>query len=143
MADIALADATKGISIVGMDGLVTRGHIPLLADCAHGAVLRIDPTTGRLTPSRATTAPNGRIYGIAEKSKKAGYGVNVIRAGILAGWDFTALNFDDPVYLSDTAGGVLSTTAGTVSIVLGRIIPGTSTPLGSTYDKLLELLPVY
>lgn len=143
MADIALVDATKGVSIVGMDGLVTRGHIPMLADGGHGAVVHLDPTTGRLTPSRGTTAPLGRIYGLLERAALAGWGANVIRAGILVGWDFTALAFDDPVYLSDTAGGVLSTTAGTVTVIVGRIIPLTSTPLGSTYDKGLELLPVY
>lgn len=143
MADIALVDATLGVAPVGLYDLDQDVPNTLLADCTAGAALRLDPTTGQLTPARATTAPNGRVRGLALRAQGAGYGITVLRSGLIAGWNFDALAFDDPVYLSDTAGGVLSTTAGTVAIVIGHIVPARSTPLGATFDKLLELLPIY
>lgn len=138
MADIALGSSGL-VNLVGMDGATQRGHIPALVDLTAGEVVIIDPTTGKLKAARGTTAPLARVYGITLRSVKAGFGVTVLRSGILDGFDLSGLDYDDPVFLSDTAGGILADAAGTVSTVIGRVIPGTSTLLGTAYDKLLEV----
>lgn len=137
MTDIALGSSGL-VSLVTQD-CIQRGHIPALVDLTAGEVVIIDPTTGKLTAARGTTAPLARAYGITLRAVKAGYGVTVVRNGILDGFDLSALAYDAPLYLSDTAGGILATAAGTVSLVVGRVVPGTSTLLGTAYDKLLEV----
>lgn len=143
MVDIALASATAGVAPVGLNNLNQGVPNTTLVAVTAGAAVIIDPTTGQFALARGTTAPLGRIYGLTLRAVGAGYPVTVMRSGLIGGWVFDALDFDDPVYLSDTAGGLLSTTAGTVPIVVGHIVPARSTPLGATFDKLLELLPVY
>jgi len=138
VTDIALGSSGL-ISLVGFEGTIQRGHIPALVDLTAGEAVIIDPTTGKLAAARGTTAPLARIYGITLRAVKAGYGVTVIRKGILDGFDLSALSYGVAVYLSDTAGGILADAAGTVSTVVGRVIPGTSTLLGTAYDKLLEV----
>jgi hypothetical protein len=138
MTDIALGSSGL-VQVVGKEGLITRGHIPTGVDVTAGAGVIIDPTTGKWALARGTTAPLARLYGLALRAQKAGYGLTVMRFGILDGFDLSALDYDDPVYLSDTAGGVLADAAGTVEVIVGRVIPGTSTLLGTAYDKLLEV----
>lgn len=142
MVDLALGSSGL-VSLVGDKGTIQRGHIPALVDLTAGEAVIIDPTTGKYAAARGTTAPLGRVYGLTLRAVKAGYGVTVLRSGIMDGWDLSALAYDAPVYLSDTAGGLLATAAGTVTVVIGRVVPGTSTMLGTAYDKLLEILPVY
>ena len=72
------------------------------------------------------------------KTVAAGLPVTAIRKGVMDGWDLSALDYDAPVYLSDTDGR-LSTVAGTTSVVMGRVIPATSVSLGTAYDKILGL----
>lgn len=137
MSDIALGTSGR-VSLVGQEGTVQRGHIPALVDLVAGEVVAIDPTTGKLIPADASTAAANRAYGVTLRAAKAGYGVTVVRYGILDGWDLSSLDYDDPVYLSNT-GGAIADGAGDVSVVVGRVVPGTSVLLGTAYDKLLEV----
>jgi hypothetical protein len=131
MADIALltADRIEVVESLEQATLVAAEAIEA------GEAVRID-TAGKFTGANGTTTTENRIYGIAVKSVPAGMPVTAIRKGVLDGFAITAMAFDAPVYLSDTD-GVLGTTAGTVSTVVGRVIAGTATTLGTAYDKLL------
>lgn len=137
MADIDLG-STGLVSLVGQEGTIQRGHIPALVDLPAGAVVAIDPTTGKLDKADASTGALNRAYGVTLRAVKAGYGVTVLRAGIMDGFDLSALAYDDPVYLSNT-GGAIADAAGDVSVVVGRVVPGTAVTLGTAYDKLLEV----
>ena len=103
-----------------------------------GQAARLATATGKFTKANGTTAPEGRIYGIATGgvANVAGRPVTAIKKGVIDGFDLSGLAYDAPVYLSDTD-GALDTAAGTVSVVVGRVIPGTSTTLGTAFDKLL------
>lgn len=139
MADIALVSADAGVSILGgtsPDSFSMVGHIPTGVAVDPGAPVIIDPTTGRYALARGTTAPLARVFGLTMRKQAAGYGLTVVRYGIMDGWDLSALDYDDPVYLSDTLGR-LSDTAGTVPTVIGRVIPATAVLLGSVFDKVL------
>lgn len=112
---------------------------PANADSTRGWIMRFDTSSGkwvRATSASAGTA--GTVRGMAVKTVKANFGLTVVRHGIMnLGEALAALAFDAPVYLNDD--GSLGDAAGTVSIVLGRVIPGWAS--GSNVDKLLLLTP--
>ena len=101
-----------------------------------GAIVRIDTTAGKFTNGNGSSSTEVRIYGVALKTAAAGEPVTAIRKGVLDGWDLSGMNYDAAVYASDTDGR-LDTAAGTVSLVIGRVIPGTANLLGASPDKLL------
>lgn len=134
MADIAVRDATLGVSVVQSDIQDTQTNDEAVA---AGAPVRINTTTGQFTNSNAGTAPEARIYGIqTTKGVADGQGHTAIRKGVLEGFNLDALAFDAPVYLSNTDGR-LADAAGTTSVAVGRVIAGRSSLRGNTPDKLL------
>ena len=58
----------------------------------------------------------------------AGQPVDVMVRGHIAGFDFTSQAYDTTLYLSNTA-GLLADAAGTVSVVVGRVLPLTDKDL--------------
>ncbi|MFH1486078.1 MAG: hypothetical protein ABIH46_08410 [Chloroflexota bacterium] len=100
-----------------------------------GEAIRIDTTAGTLTPGNATAAAEARILGIAVTTADAATNsVTVVKKGILdVGEALSALNYDAAIYLSNTD-GTLGTAAATVSLVVGKVVPGWG---ATTADKLL------
>jgi|SRR5690349_4688319 len=133
MANIAVATAGK-IHVVSSIQQLT---VPAAEAIVAGAPVRFDTTAGTFTNANGTSAAEARVYGIATASVAAGEPVTAIKRGILDGFTFTQA-YDAAIYLSDTDGR-LGDTAGTVSTVVGRVIPGTATTLGTAYDKLLSV----
>jgi hypothetical protein len=117
---------------------VIQATLPAAEAITAGAPVRIDVTTGKFTNANATTAAEARIYGIATRTVAAGAAVTAIRKGVMDGWAMTAMAYDAAVYLNDTDGRI-GTAAGTVSTVIGRVLPGTSTTLGTVFDKILSV----
>lgn len=103
-----------------------------------GQVARIDTTSGKPTLANGTVAAEARAFGVCASPTASNVGVTLIRRGILDGYDLSALDFDAPIYLSDTD-GALSTTAGTVSVIAGRVISGFAALPGQGPSKLLWL----
>lgn len=77
-------------------------------------------------------------YGIALRTVAAGIAVTAIKRGVMDGWDLSGLAYDDPVYMSDTVGRI-GTTAGSTSVVLGRVVPANAVSLGTSPDKVLDV----
>jgi hypothetical protein len=100
------------------------------------APVRFDPTTGKFRNGNGTTSTEANIYGLASKTAIVGGNVTAVRRGIVYGLDLSALNFGDPVYVSDTDGR-LSTVAGTTSVLVGRVVPHFGVMLGDTPQKCL------
>lgn len=99
-----------------------------------GAPVR-DDGNGLFTNSNGTDATEANAYGVATKTVVAGFPVTAVRKGVLDG--FTGLPaFGAAVYVSDTDGR-LADAAGTVSVKVGRVIPGTAELLGAANKKLL------
>lgn len=132
MADIAVATAGK-IHIVES---IQQKTLVATETIVAGAPVRIH-TDGKWTNANGTSAGEARVWGIATASAAAGVPVTAVRRGILDGFTFSQA-FDAAIYLSDTDGR-LADAAGTVSTVVGRVVPGTATTLGATYDKLLSV----
>ena len=131
MADIALLTADR-IEVVES---FVQATLPAAEAIEAGAAVRID-TAGKFTGANGTDATEAAIYGIATKSVPAGMAVTAIRRGVLDGFDVSGLAYWAPVYLSDTD-ATLGDGAGTVSVVVGRVMPAHATTLGTAADKLL------
>ena len=134
MADIALVTADK-IEVVESSIQMT---LPAAEAITAGMGVRLDTTNGKWTKANGTSAAEARIWGIATKTVAAGMPLTAIRKGVMDGWDLSGLNYDAVVYLSDTDGR-LADANGTVNVAAGRVIPGTSTTLGTAYDKILSV----
>lgn len=132
MADLSLVTTGK-IEIVRSLEQFTLGFSESMTP---GQAARLDTSNGKFTKSNGTNAAEARMLGVLASKDGAGAAGTVVRKGILDGYDLSGLNYDAAVYLSDTD-GALADAAGTVSVVVGRVIPGTSVNLGTAYDKLL------
>jgi hypothetical protein len=135
MTAIALTTAARVEvveSIEQLTGIAAESITP-------GAPVRLETTTGKFMNGNGTTAAEARIYGIAvgAHTVPAGMPVTVVRVGVLDGFVFTQA-WDAPVYVSDTD-ATLADAAGTVSVMVGRIIPGYSEVLGGALAKLLHV----
>lgn len=106
-----------------------------------GQYYRLNTTTAKLEHGNATTAPElGNVAGVLIDTESL---VNIAGTIVLLdsnaiidlGDAITGLAFNAPVYVSDTD-ATLADSAGTVSRIVGRVVPG----LGNTTpDKLLML----
>lgn len=132
MADLALVSSGK-VRVV--ESIIQMALIAAEAITA-GEAVRIDTSAGKFTGANGSSTTENRIYGIAKVTVPAGMPVTAIRKGVLDGFDLSGMNYDAAVYLSDTD-GTLATSAGTVSTVVGRVIPASSPVLGTSPDKLL------
>lgn len=135
MAAIALAVANT-VSIVESIHQMT---LPAAEAITPGAPVRIDTSTGKFTAANGTAAGEARVWGIAtgKKAIPAGWPVTAVRRGVLDGFTFSQA-YDAAIYLSDTD-ATLADAAGTVSTVVGRVIPATAVTTGTAYDKLLSV----
>lgn len=135
MANIALVTANK----VHVVESIHQMTLPAAETIAPGAPVRLDTSTGRFTNANGSSSGEARVWGIAvgQKSIAAGMPCTAIRRGVLDGYNFSQA-YDAAIYLSDTD-GTLADSAGTVSTVVGRVIPATATTLGTAYDKLLSV----
>lgn len=134
MAVIALDVADK-VSVVESILQIT---LPAAEAIEAGAAVRLDTTNGKITNANGTTTAEARFLGIALKSVAAGEAVTVLRRGVIEGFNLSSLAYDAPVYLSNTDGAI-DTAAGTVSVVVGRVIPAHGQVLETALDKLLSI----
>lgn len=134
MAAVSLVTAGV-LNIVASD----RQHTaPFAESCNVGQCVRFDATTGKWTKANATDATENRIYGILVSKDEAGAAGTAVQQGVIDGFDLTTLNFGAPLFLSDTDGTVADV-AGTTTVVIGRVMPGFSTTLGTVADKLFQI----
>lgn len=91
-----------------------------------GHALYQDPTTGAYGLAQATASGVGGFRGVALETNVASGVISMLRRGIMAGYDLSGMNYDDRIYLSDTAGR-FADTAGTITITVGRVV-GMSDP---------------
>lgn len=132
-----MANLTITASAVAPVQVIEKFTGPASEAITAGMYVRLDTTTGKITPGNGTTAPESRNGGIAvDGANAAGITVTAVRKGIVdLGAALDALAFDADVFLSDTD-ATLATTAGTVSKVVGTVVPGWG---ATTADKLLRV----
>lgn len=128
-ADVALA--TKGGEV---HEIITA---PAAEVITAGQIVRWDTSTGKLALGNGTTAPESQIVGVAvTEANQANVTITAVRKGVVdLGDALDALAFNAVVYASDTD-GTLGDAAGTVSKVVGEVIPAFG---ATTADKLLRV----
>lgn len=126
--------------------LVTAGRIEIAASWQQftlppdesitpGQAARAVAATGKATKSNATTSTEAAILGLALSPSSSNLGVTILRKGIVDGYDLSGLDYGALVYLSDTDGRIADA-AGTVPVVVGRIIRGNG-KVGGDGKKML------
>ena len=133
MANLALVTANRCRIVESLEQMTLPGIVA--EGLAAGDAVRIDTTTGRWTKANGSSAGEARIYGVLTNSDN-GINWTAIRRGVVDGFDLDDQDYDEAIYLSNTD-GTLADTAGSTSVVVGRVIPGTGVTLGTAYDKLL------
>lgn len=110
---------------------------PAVEVITAGQMVRLDTATGKAALSNGTTAAEARVRGIAiNGASVAGITVTVVKRGVVDLGDALGdLDFDAAVYLDNTD-GALGTAAGSVSTVVGRVVPAWGY---TTADKLLHV----
>lgn len=109
--------------------------LPAAVAITAGVYCYVDTAGKWALGSGAAQGTVGRRAGISVKAVAAGEALTCVIRGVMDfGGIFTAVAFDAQIFLSDTAGGILATSAGTVSKVIGVIRPGWASTTG---DKLL------
>jgi hypothetical protein len=78
-------------------------------------------STGKFGLADANAAGKQQFRGLFLMKKGADQAVSVLKRGHVGGFDVSALAYDAPIYLSDTA-GELDTAAGTLSVQVGRVV---------------------
>ena len=129
MADLVLLSSVTvlkntNIQILDIDEIPTQQDtLTPGVDLPAGSAVKPNGTTGKWMLCNGTTAPLADLYGITVRTGKLGQtgGVTAIRRGILSGWDLSAVAYWADIFLGDS--GALSTTAGTVSRKVGKVVP--------------------
>lgn len=141
MAVIALATratTNRAIEVVKKPAHNDQATYPAAEAITAGAPIRLDTTTGRWTNANGTLAAEARATHVAMRTVLAGESLTGVRRCTVDGFVLDALAYDTAVYLSDTDGR-LDTVAGTVSTIVGRVVPGFAVTLGTAADKLLDV----
>lgn len=111
---------------------------PAAEAIAEGQRCRFDATTGQVALGNGTSAAEIAPGGIAVHAAAIGEALTIINQGIVeVGAALAALNFGDPIYVSDTDGTFGGDPAdATIDTIVGRVVPGWDS---TTAQKLLWL----
>lgn len=95
-------------------------NVILASGVSPGQSLFQNAAGGYALTDASHTATDG-FRGIALELNVASGIVSMLQRGVLFGYDLSGLNYDDPVYLSNTA-GALADAAGDNSVLVGRVV---------------------
>lgn len=99
--------------------------------------VRMIPANGKIAKAKADTPENARVYGLATAKRPSISPNTVIRQGVVGGYDLTGVPFDAKVYVDND--GDLSTEAGTVPVVVGRVIALNANLMGTLPGKAIAV----
>lgn len=108
-AQFGLVDPTKAVLF---DGIATE-------TITKGQAL-YQTTSGKFGIADANVANKQQVRGVAIQDAGAGQGVTMLIKGGAYGFTLTSQSYDDPVFLSDTA-GTFADAAGTLTVPVGVV----------------------
>jgi hypothetical protein len=92
-------------------------------------------SAGKANLADANGSGTVQARGIALNGGGAGQAISVLKKGHVYGFTVSGVAYDDPVYLSNTA-GALADAAGGTSVICGRVVSLTN---GTTLTKVLHV----
>jgi hypothetical protein len=134
MADLTLA--TAGKVNVGSSGPNITATAPAATAITAGAPVFYD-ANGKFAVADANAAAADACYGIATRSVAAGEALTALRSGLMDGWSDLPVP-GAAVYVSDTI-GLLGTTVGTATIMVGIVEAVWGTNIGTAADRVLRV----
>jgi hypothetical protein len=116
-----MADLTVTATQVALIHPLKADVVPVkLAEAVAAGQAVYQATDGTFGLADANAAGKQQFRGVALQGGGAGQVVDVVREGEIYGYDLSGLDYDAPIYLSDTA-GALADAAGTLSVQCGRV----------------------
>lgn len=137
MADLALVTSTQ--LEIDATHLLPGAQVESVAEAAitKGNAVTLDATTGKFQKADADTDSVAATIYIALRTVAAGEALTASRYARVTGFNLANLNFNAPVYLSDTAGALCeSAPSGANSVIVGYVVPIFAN--GATADKALQ-----
>ena len=130
-----MADLTIDTAQVALVEIIESETLPVAGPINAGDAVRIN-ATGKAEQASAAASATADVIGVAITGSAAGT-ITVVRKGVvdLGAGALSGVAIDGVIYLSDTAGG-LSDAPGTVSTIVGTVIPAWGT---DPADKLLRI----
>ena len=118
MADITVTAAQVGL----IDPTKSEIWDYIAAEAITKGQAVYQTTSGTAGVADANAANQQQFRGIALNAAGAGQAVAVCKRGALYGYTLTGQDYDDPLYLSDTAGAIADS-VGTLTVPVGIVIP--------------------
>lgn len=124
MADISVTAAQVGL----VNPLHAEVYTFVAAETiTAGQVVFLD-SNGKAELADANAAGEQQARGVALNGGGAGSAIDVLKEGLVYGFDLSGMDYDAIVYLSDTV-GALADANGTMTVVCGRVIPASDKDL--------------
>ena len=132
-----MADLTVTAADVAPAKFIEQSTGPAGEEIAAGQLVQFSAASGKYTLANGTGAATvAGPLGVALNGGTTNITITVLHKGLIdVGDALDALDYSDPVYAANTA-GVLGDAAGSVSTVVGRVVPGWG---ATTADKLLRV----
>jgi hypothetical protein len=118
MTDITVTAAQ--VNLIDPDKAIVHSFIATETITAGQVVYMT--TAGKVGVADANVANKQQARGIALNGGGAGQAIDVLKEGRIAGYTLSSQTYDDPVFLSDTA-GVVADSVGTLTVPLGLVVP--------------------
>lgn len=99
-------------------------------------------TTGKYGLADTDAAGKQQFRGIFLEPAGANQGTSILERGAVGGYDLSGLAYGALVYASDTAGG-LDSTAGTMTVAVGRVVPMSDDDLTKVLDVFVNPLTTW
>lgn len=136
MSTIAIAQSPIAPVFQDDPGTIVHSKVCGVA-LASGDPAYEDATTGKmLKASSETSAATAQFAGLVLEAKGIGQATALLSAGEVGGFDLSGLAYGALVYLND---GVIGTTAGTHSVVVGRVVASAVQDSTGALRKLLKI----
>jgi hypothetical protein len=117
MADLTVTAA----KVATIDPLKAEIYSGIAAETITAGKAVYQTTSGTVGIADANVANKQQIRGIALNGGGAGQAIDVLKRGRVYGFTLTDQTYDDPIFLSDTA-GALADAAGTLTVPCGLVV---------------------
>jgi len=117
MADLTVTAA----QVAAIDPLKAEIYSMIAAETITAGKAVYQTTSGTAGVADANVANKQQIRGIALNGGGAGQAIDVLKKGRCYGFTLSDQTYDDPIFLSDTA-GALADAAGTLTVPCGLVV---------------------
>ena len=118
MGDITIT--SDDVALTYTDAAHARTHNVFVSEAVSRGELLYQKADGDFALADANVAGAHRVRAIALEDGKANSTISVVTFGVLSGYGLSGMDYDDPVYLSDTAGSP-SDVSGSTQVVVGIV----------------------